>query len=226
MNSPFFVACILFFVPDFAVSGRTVPGSTLADRRFMERRFVDKIEAAPIIAAVKDDRDLELCLKTEVDVVFILYGDVCSIQELIDKVKDADRTAMVHMDLIAGLAPREEAVDFIRKKTRADGIITTRANLVRRAKELELATVLRFFILDAMALSNIEKQAQLPYSAQPDVIEVLPGIIEPKVIKRICKMSRVPVIAGGLIRDREGVMNMLRSGAVAISTSSPEVWLL
>lgn len=70
----------------------------------MERKFVDKIEAAPIIAAVKDDRDLELCLKTEVDVVFILYGDVCSIQEIIDKIKDSDRTAMVHMDLIAGLA--------------------------------------------------------------------------------------------------------------------------
>ena len=192
----------------------------------MRRDFVEKIEANPVIAAVKDDRELERCLSTDVEVVFILYGDVCTIPEITERIKKAGKLAMVHLDLMGGLAPREVSVDYILKKTKADGVISTRANLIRYAKENGLATVLRFFILDSLALSNIEKQAQLPYSAQPDVIEILPGIIVPKVMKHICGMSRVPVIAGGLIHDREDVVNMLDSGAVAISTSTPEVWLM
>lgn len=190
----------------------------------MGKEFVAKIEGSPVIAAVKNDKELALSLTTDIEVIFILYGDLCTIPAIVEKIKAAKRVAMVHLDLVAGLAPREVSVDFIRYRTRADGIITTRANLVRHAKSLGLATVLRFFILDSMALSNIEKQSQLSYAAQPDVIEVLPGVIVPKVMKRICAMSRVPVIAGGLIHDREDVMNMLNSGAVAISTSTPEVW--
>ena len=190
----------------------------------MGKEFVEKIEGSPVIAAVKNDADLARCLATDIEVIFILYGDLCSIPEIVGKIKAAGRVAMVHLDLISGLAPKEASVDYIRHMTRADGIITTRANLVRYAKELGLATVLRFFILDSLALSNIEKQAQFHHSAQPDVIEVLPGVIVPKVMKRICGMSRVPVIAGGLIHDREDVVNMLDSGAMAISTSTPEVW--
>ena len=166
----------------------------------MGREFVEKIEASPIIAAVKNEEELENCLKSEIDVVFILYGDVVTIPGIIDRIKDSGRTA--------------------------DGIITTRANLIHHAKELGLSTVLRFFILDSMALSNIEKLTRVNRAAMPDVIEILPGIIVPKIMRKISAMSCVPVIAGGLIKDREDVMNMLNNGAVAISTSAQDVWFM
>ncbi len=192
----------------------------------MGREFVEKIEASPIIAAITDDEKLERCLRSEIDVVFILYGDVVTIPGIIDRIKDTGRTAMVHLDLVSGLMQKDISLDFIRYKTRADGIITTRSNLIHHAKELGLSTVLRFFILDSMALSNIEKQSQLGHAAQPDVIEVLPGIIVPKIMRKISAMSSVPVIAGGLIKEREDVVNMLNNGAVAISTSTPDVWFM
>ncbi|MDO4407693.1 MAG: glycerol-3-phosphate responsive antiterminator [Eubacteriales bacterium] len=192
----------------------------------MGRDFVNKIEASPIIAAVKNDSELERCLKTEVEVVFTLYGDVCTIPEITKKIKAAGRIAMVHLDLVAGLTQKEISIDYIRDRTCADGIITTRANLIRHAKERGLATVLRYFVLDSMAIDNIHKLALQRYSSQPDVIEILPGTLVPKVVKRICAMSRVPVVAGGLIQDREDVMNMLDNGVIAISTSCPDVWLM
>lgn len=192
----------------------------------MGRDFVNKIEASPIIAAVKNDSELERCLKTDVEVVFTLYGDVCTIPEITKKIKAAGRIAMVHLDLVAGLTQKEISIDYIRDKTCADGIITTRANLIRHAKERGLATVLRYFVLDSMAIDNIHKLALQGYSSQPDVIEILPGTLVPKVVKRICAMSRVPVVAGGLIQDREDVMNMLDNGVIAISTSCPDVWLM
>ena len=78
---------------------------------------------------------------------------------------------MVHLDLVAGLTQKEISIDYIRDKTCADGIITTRANLIRHAKERGLATVLRYFVLDSMALDNIQKLSQQGYASQPDVIE-------------------------------------------------------
>lgn len=76
-----------------------------------------------------------------------------------------------------------------------------------------------------MALTNIEKQAANK-TIRPDLIEFLPGIVLPKMIKRINRVSRVPIIAGGLISDKEDVMNALDAGAIAISSTNEEVWQL
>ncbi len=93
------------------------------------------------------------------------------------------RDAMVHIDLINGLSGKEIAVDFIQKFTRADGIITTKPALIKRARELELSTILRFFVIDSMAYSSFEKQLR---SVKPDYTEILPALM-PKVVSRICR---------------------------------------
>ncbi len=190
------------------------------------RDFIEKVEVTPIIAAVKDDEGLKKALREDVEIIFVLYGDVCTIPEIVMQIKKADKVAMVHVDLITGLNnSREICIDFIKNNTEADGIITTKSNLIAHAKELELNTVLRYFILDSMALTNIEKQAANK-SIRPDLIEFLPGIVLPKMIKRINKVSRVPIIAGGLISDKEDVMNALDSGCIAISSTNEDVWEL
>ena len=188
------------------------------------REFINKIEINPIIAAVKNDEGLETALTEDVEIIFVLYGDICTIPGIVKKIKQAGKVAMVHVDLITGLNnSKDVCLDFIKNNTEADGIITTKSNLIAHAKELELNTVLRYFILDSMALQNIEKQAKSP-GVRPDIIEFLPGIVLPKMIKRINKVSRVPIIAGGLIADKEDVMNALDAGALAISTTNETVW--
>jgi glycerol-3-phosphate responsive antiterminator len=73
-----------------------------------------------------------------------------------------------------------------------------------------------------MAFENIKKQVA---TVEPDLIEILPGVM-PKVIKRICSQINVPVIAGGLIADKEDVMAILDAGAVSISTTNETVWFM
>ena len=192
----------------------------------MKKDFIEKIENNPVIAAVKDDKGLAKALTTECEIIFILYGDICSIADIVKKIKSAGKVAMVHMDLITGLGSgKDVAVDFIKNNIQADGIITTKGSLIERANELGLYTVLRYFVIDSMALVNIEKQDKHGI-AQPDVIEILPGIIQPKIMKRINDASKVPVIAGGLITDREDVMNALNNGVLAVSTTNESVWEL
>ncbi len=188
------------------------------------REFINKIEINPIIAAVKNDEGLATALTEDVEIIFVLYGDICTIPGIVKKIKQTGKVAMVHVDLITGLNnSKDVCLDFIKNNTEADGIITTKSNLIAHAKELELNTVLRYFILDSMALQNIEKQAKSP-GVRPDIIEFLPGIVLPKMIRRINKVSRVPIIAGGLIADKEDVMNALDAGALAISTTNETVW--
>ena len=192
----------------------------------MHREFIEKLEANPVIAAIKDDKGLEHAIQTECEIIFILYGDVCTIPGIVDRIKESGKVAMVHMDLITGLNNSKDiSVDFIKNNTKADGIITTKGNLIGRAKELGLYTVLRYFVIDSMALVNIEKQDKHGIS-QPDVIEILPGIVLPKVIKRVNAVSHVPVLAGGLISDRDDVMNALNNGVLAVSTTNERVWQL
>ncbi len=192
----------------------------------MNREFIEKLEMNPVIAAIKDDEGLEHATKTECEIIFILYGDVCTISKIVQRVKEAGKIAMVHMDLITGLNNTKEiSVDFIKANTQADGIITTKGNLIGRAKELGLYTVLRYFVIDSMALVNIEKQ-DCHGITKPDVIEILPGIVLPKIIKQVNAVSHVPVLAGGLISDRDDVMNALNNGVLAVSTTNEEVWKL
>lgn len=188
----------------------------------MNREFKDAIENSPIIAAIKNDAELHQCLTCDSQVIFILYGDICNIADIVDTVKSAGKIALVHLDLIGGLNAKEIAVDFIKKYTRADGIISTRPQLIRHAKELSLYTVMRFFVIDSMAYDNIEKQL---HAVRPDFIEILPALM-PKVISRICDLSPVPVIAGGLISDKEDVMQMIQAGAISISSTNENVWFL
>ncbi len=143
----------------------------------------DAMDNSPIIAAIKDMTGLEKCLTCDSQVIFILFGDICNISDIVAKVKSAGKTAMVHIDLINGLSGKEIAVDFIQKFTRADGIITTKPALIKRARELELSTILRFFVIDSMAYSSFEKQLR---SVKPDYTEILPALM-PKVVSRICR---------------------------------------
>lgn len=186
----------------------------------MRSPFIEAIEDSPIIAAVKDMQGLERCLDSDTGVVFILFGDICSITAIVEKIRSRGKIAMVHIDLITGLSGKDVALDFIKTQAKADGIITTKQPLIKHAKEIGLYTVLRFFVIDSMALHNIEMLKNHTY---PDAIEILPGVI-PKVTKRICRLSPVPVIAGGLIMDKEDVMAALAENVISISTTNQNLW--
>ncbi|WP_036730143.1 glycerol-3-phosphate responsive antiterminator [Peptoniphilus mikwangii] len=186
------------------------------------KKIIQCIEENPIILAVKNEDELRLALKEDAKIVFLLFGDLLNIADEVCKVKECGKYAIVHIDLIDGLSSKEVAVDFIKKYTKADGIISTRPKNIKRAKELSLFTVLRLFILDSIALQNLEKNIE---TSKPDMVEILPGVI-PKIIKKVTSENDTPVIAGGLISDKEDAMNALKSGAVAISSSNPKVWRL
>ena len=177
--------------------------------------FTGLLHEAVLIPAVKSTEELEQVLAGDKKLVFVLFGDILSIADIIARLKASGKMVLVHLDLIDGLNSRDVAVDFLVRNTQADGILSTKANLIKYAKSQGLLTVQRFFVLDSMALLNIEKQFPLIYA---DAIEILPGLM-PKVIRRLSGLIDKPIIAGGLISDREDVLAALNAGAAAISTT-------
>lgn len=188
----------------------------------MKEAFYEVISDCPIIPAIKDQQGLEKCIASDIKMVFVLYGDICSISDIVDQLKDAGKTVMVHADLVGGLNTKEVAVDFIKKHTRADGIISTRMNLIHRARELSLYTIYRVFVIDSRAVDGLLRQAD---TLQADLVEILPGGM-PKVIKSLTEKLRTPLIVGGLIKDKEDVMQALEAGAMCISSTNQDVWFM
>jgi glycerol uptake operon antiterminator len=56
------------------------------------------------------------------------------------------------------------------------------------------------------------------------MIEVLPGLVVPEMIERLKDKIDIPVIAGGLVRERNQVKKILKKDVIAISTSQKELW--
>ncbi len=187
----------------------------------MKKAFREALENSPVIAAIKDEEGLKKCLTSESQVIFILYGDILTIPQIVQTVKSSGKLAMVHIDLITGLSNKEVSVDFLKQYTLADGIITTRPNLINHAKKIGFYTVLRFFLIDSMAYENIERQVK---STKPDVIEVLPAMA--KIVSKICAISPTPVIAGGLVSDKEDVITLLQAGVTSVSTTTKSLWFI
>ena len=186
------------------------------------RHLLELLADDPIIAAVKDDQGLGAALASNVDVIFLLYGNVLNLRDLVKRVHDAGKAAFVHLDLVEGLTNREIAADFVARSTAAAGIISTKSPLIKRGRELGLVAIQRYFLLDSMALSNIERDLSRDAA---DLIEVLPGLM-PKMIHRLVRATGKPIIAGGLISDKEDVTGALGAGAVAVSTTNPIVWTM
>lgn len=184
--------------------------------------MLDLLEESPIIAAINSEEKLVQSLKSDCKVVFILYGTICDISDIVRRLKEQDKVAIVHVDLISGLSTKEVAVDFIKNNTQADGIISTKSALVKRAKEQGMIAIQRTFVVDSMALATLKKQLG---TFRPDAVEIMPGIM-PKILKEMRDFVSIPLIAGGLLSDKKDVMAAFAAGADAISATKEELWYL
>ncbi|MBU3181908.1 glycerol-3-phosphate responsive antiterminator [Clostridium psychrophilum] len=176
----------------------------------------------PVIAAIRNDQDLEKVIFSNVLIVFVLYGSIINLKKICERLKKAGKIVFVHVDLIEGLKGDYTGLLFIKQCIEPYGIITTRATNIKNGKKLNLCVIQRIFALDSLALETGIRNIQ---SILPDAVEVLPGIAS-KIIRSIGNAVRVPIIAGGLMENKKDIMEAIGAGAMAISSSKQELWIL
>lgn len=175
----------------------------------------------PVIPAVKDDAALKRFLASPNEIVFILYGDILTLNDKVETVLRQDKIPFVHLDMVQGLASNAIVMDYFYKHFKRDcGIITTKSNLAKKALDHGIRVIQRYFMLDSLSVeSAIEGISKM----RTDAIEIMPGII-PRVISQISQKTTVPIIAGGLVQTALDVEKIRSAGAVSISTSRSDLW--
>ena len=182
--------------------------------------FISELERYPLIAAVRDSTLLKEAVESRVSSIFLLGGTIFDLPDMIDSIHKSHKYAFLHIDLISGIAKDEVGVKWCVEKLHADGIISTRPQLIRAASHLGAITIQRLFLMDS---SSFEHGVKLLRNTPTDMAEVLPGIA-PKAIRRLKDILSKPVIAGGMITDKSDIMNALDAGASAVSLSDPKLF--
>jgi glycerol uptake operon antiterminator len=173
-----------------------------------------------IIPAAHNQRDIEKISALDVSYMVMLETHVAQVKSLVQFAKSTGKKVLLHADLINGLKNDDYAIDFICQEIRPDGIISTRGNVILKAKQHKVLAIQRLFMIDSSAYS---KGMGLVEKVQPDAIELLPGIL-PEQIAKMDACLQIPIIAGGLIERSTQIDAVLAAGATAITTSNKDLW--
>lgn len=173
-----------------------------------------------IIAAVQKEDDLHKALESKANIIFLLTGSIFTIKQFVDRINAAGKHAFLHMEFIEGIAADRSGVAYVAEYVKPTGIISTRSNLIRYAKDLNLMSIQRIFLIDRNA---VVKGIRAVEQSSPDAIEIMPGIM-PRIIREITDMTPLPIIAGGLVGTRKEIDEALQAGALAVSLGTTELW--
>ncbi|AUM96549.1 MULTISPECIES: glycerol-3-phosphate responsive antiterminator [Clostridium] len=175
----------------------------------------------PVIAAVRDEKDLEKALESKANIVFVLFGNIINIKSNCHKLKEKEKKIFVHVDMIDGLKGDSAGIEYLKECVELDGIISTKTSNIKHATQVGLYAIQRIFIIDSLSLKTGIKNI---LEHRPTAVEVMPGIASKIINKLETKVKNIPIIAGGLIKEKKDVIESLSAGAVAISTTSWDIW--
>lgn len=177
------------------------------------------MQNSKVIAAVRNGEELNIALNSNVSTIFMLGSNIEEIKRQIDLTHQNNKTIFIHLDLLEGVGKDEYGIRFL-KNLGIDGIISTRTNLIKIAKKEGLKTVQRFFIVDS---HSIQTTLDSLSSSKADMIEIMPGTLD-KIINKLSKEIKVPIVAGGLIETKDEIFKATKNGAFAVSTGKSNLW--
>lgn len=181
--------------------------------------FCTVLKQDQTILAVRDEAKLNDALKSSKKIIFLLKSDIMNASELVKRCKDAGKIVFIHLDLMEGIGKDEAAVRYVATSVKPDGVISTKANIIKIANSYGLLTVFRVFLIDSQsvvsAFNALSKFA-------PTAIEIMPGIVGETINVFAKKFGNV--IAGGMISKKEHLSVAIENGAIGVSTSELELW--
>ena len=172
-----------------------------------------------IIAAIRTEDELNEALQSDVGIIFDLAPNILRLMDNVKKVHASGKKIFIHIDLAEGIGKDKPGLEYS-KNCGVDGIISTRINIIKAARELGLFSVQRFFIVDSHSIATTVEAIK---SSKADMIEIMPGIV-PKVIKKLRAVVNTPIIAGGLIETQDEINAAIKSGAYAVSSGEKSLW--
>lgn len=176
---------------------------------------MEMTELHGMIPAVNDFPQLRRFLESEYAVCVLMHLHITCLEEIFARLHASGKRALVHIDLIRGLAADEFGAEYLCSRCSPCGIISTRPAMVATCRRLGVTAVQRCFLIDSSAL---EKSMAAVEKARPDYVELLPALCTP-LFPMIRERLGIPLIAGGLIQSRSMAAEILQSGVNAVTIS-------
>lgn len=174
-----------------------------------------------VLPASSNMKDFEVFLKSPYEIGVFLELHIAQLKNVSALAEAHGKKMLYHVDMIHGIKSDDFATEFICQEFKPYGLISTKANVILKAKKKGVIAIQRIFLIDSHAL---EKSYKLLEKTKPDFIEVLPGAM-PDLINEVSRKVRIPVFAGGFIRTTSDVENALNAGAYGVTTSKRDLWM-
>jgi len=158
-----------------------------------------------VIPAISSHQAMRQFFKTDLEIGILMNFQLSQLDELIKEMRAHQKKVFVHLELIKGLSNDEYGAIFLIQHYKVDGIITTKPRVIELCQKRTTYAVMRFFLKDTLSL---EQSLDMMHHYHPDAIE----------------HHNLPIILGGLIKTKEEVKAAKEAGAMAITTSTIDLW--
>ena len=113
-----------------------------------------EVLANPVIAVVRSAEELAEALTSRVSAIEIRSGDLASLPALIDRVRAARKSVLLYPELIAGLGRDPAAIDFLCGYACPTAIVSTKKQILQKARACGLITIFQIFMIDTQAFET------------------------------------------------------------------------
>jgi glycerol uptake operon antiterminator len=166
----------------------------------------------PVVATMKK---LEQFLASDLTWCVLQDIHISMLNDMITMLHRNERKALVHIEMINGVANDEYGTEFLCQKLRVDGIISSKAKIIEIAKRNRKLAIQRMFLIDGR---SVERGIEMLLKSQPDAVEVMPAVAY-KAIPFVKERLNMPLIGGGLLRSKEDIDDGTKAGCVAFTIS-------
>lgn len=180
------------------------------------------LETQRVLPAISAFPLLKRFLKSSMEYCILVEFQLAEIHYIIEELKAHNKKVIIHIELIKGISPDEYGAIHLIQNLHVDGIISTKPQVIALAKKRNVIAIQRIFLKDSISL---QRSLQVIEKADPDFLEILPAM-SGEIITQIQEKVRCKIFCGGLISTQKQIEDCIQSGAIGITVSNPDLWLL
>lgn len=188
----------------------------------MLKVFRERLEKHRLIAAIKEPKALEKAIKYKenLSAVILMTGNILTVHQYVKLLHDAGLPVILHVEKIGGLQLDQYGIDFLCNIVKPCAIVTTKSNVIKKAKQKKMFVIQRVFLIDTEVYCQLEQSVN---DSAADMIEIMP-CRAPDFIRKLSHVTTKPLITGGLLNTEKDAVEALANGAMAVTTSNTALW--
>lgn len=188
----------------------------------MLKVFQERLEKHRMIAAIKEPKALEKAIKYKqnLSAVILMTGNILTVHQYVKLLHDEGLPVILHVEKVGGLQLDQYGIDFLYNIVKPFAIVTTKSNVIKKAKQKKMFVIQRVFLIDTEVYCQLEQSVN---DSAADIIEIMP-CRAPDFIKKLSLVTDKPLLTGGLLNTEKDAIEALQNGAAAVTTSNTELW--